>query len=95
MPSTTRISVVIPARNEASSLRVVLPRLADLLSDAEIIVVDDGSTDDTTAVCGLSNVKYLRHHYPMGNGAAIKTGARAALGDAIRQRWDPQRVFAA
>jgi glycosyltransferase involved in cell wall biosynthesis len=83
MPSKTGISVVIPARSEAESLRAILPRLADLLSDAEIIVVDDGSADDTPAVCALSNIRCLQHHYPMGNGAAIKTGARAALGDMI------------
>ncbi|MBK8375588.1 MAG: glycosyltransferase family 2 protein [Sphingomonadales bacterium] len=77
------ISIVIPARNEAASLMLLLPRLVELMPDAELIVVDDGSNDSTTAVCAESNVRLLRHHYPMGNGAAIKTGARAALGEVI------------
>lgn len=83
MTDPAKISVVIPARNEAASLRDMLPRLARLMSDAEIIVVDDGSNDDTTAVCAESKVRHLRHHYPMGNGAAIKTGARSARGEVI------------
>ena len=83
MTHTVKFSIVIPARNEAVSLRDMLPRLADLMHDAEILVVDDGSTDDTANVCAASKVKYLRHPYPMGNGAAIKTGARAAAGEVI------------
>jgi glycosyltransferase involved in cell wall biosynthesis len=80
---TSKISVVIPARNEAASLRDLLPRLVALMQDAEIIVVDDGSTDGTHALCAEWKVRCLRHHYPKGNGAAIKSGARAALGEVI------------
>ena len=77
------ISVVIPARNEVAGLRTILPRIAELLGNAEVIVVDDGSTDDTAAVCAEFNAKMVRHRYPMGNGAAIKSGARAATGAVI------------
>jgi glycosyltransferase involved in cell wall biosynthesis len=78
-----KVSIVIPARNEAANLRGILPRLVALLPEAEILVVDDGSSDDTAAVCTESKVKHLRHPYPKGNGAAIKTGARAAQGEVI------------
>lgn len=83
MTPTVKLSIVIPARNEAESLRHILPRLVSLMGDTEILVVDDGSTDDTPAVCAASKVRHLRHHYAKGNGAAIKTGARAARGDVI------------
>ncbi|MDO8459324.1 MAG: glycosyltransferase family 2 protein [Burkholderiaceae bacterium] len=83
MSKVTTISIVIPARNEAVGLRDLLPRLIGLVPDAEIIVVDDGSSDDTPEVCNASAVKTLRHPHPKGNGAAIKTGARAAKGNVI------------
>jgi len=76
-------SVVIPARNEAEGLRKLLPEVTRLLPEAEIIVVDDGSTDDTTSVCASAGVRQIRHPYPKGNGAAIKTGARAAKGEVL------------
>jgi glycosyltransferase involved in cell wall biosynthesis len=77
------LSVVIPARNEAAGLALLLPRLCSLLPDAEIIVVDDGSDDGTPAVCAQFHVRVISHPYPKGNGAAIKTGARAAGRDVI------------
>jgi glycosyltransferase involved in cell wall biosynthesis len=83
MPRTMHLTVVIPARNEAEGLRKLLPEVTRLLPVAEIIVVNDGSTDDTTNVCTAANVKQISHPYPKGNGAAIKTGARAAKGDVI------------
>ncbi len=78
-----RISIVLPAKNEAAALKGFLPRLASLHAGAEIIVVDDGSTDDTAQVCRDAGVTVKRHPYSMGNGAAIKTGARAATGEVI------------
>jgi glycosyltransferase involved in cell wall biosynthesis len=78
-----KFSVVIPARNEATSLRKLLPEVTRLLPDAEVIVIDDGSTDDTAAACTESAVNCITHPYPKGNGAAIKTGARAAKGDVL------------
>ena len=74
------ISIIIPAKNEGNGLSRLLPRLRELIPGAEIIVVDDDSTDDTADVCRENNVTIVTHPYSMGNGAAIKSGARAATG---------------
>jgi glycosyltransferase involved in cell wall biosynthesis len=76
-----RISLILPAKNEAAGLRRTLPGVRELLPDAEVIVVDDGSTDDTAAVARELGATVLSSPYSMGNGAAIKRGARAATGD--------------
>jgi len=78
-----RISVILPAKNEAEGLRRTLPALRACLPDAELIVVDDGSTDDTAAVAASHGVRVLPSPYAMGNGAAIKRGTRAATGDVL------------
>jgi glycosyltransferase involved in cell wall biosynthesis len=78
-----QISLVLPAKNEAEGLRRALPGVRELLPDAQIIVVDDGSTDDTAAVAKELGATVLSSPYSMGNGAAIKRGARAATGDVI------------
>ena len=78
-----RISVILPAKNEAAGLRRVLPSLRAGFPEAEVIVVDDGSTDGTAAVAGEFGARVLSAPYAMGNGAAIKRGARAATGDVL------------
>ncbi|MEF3083820.1 glycosyltransferase family 2 protein [Luteimonas sp. SMYT11W] len=78
-----RISVVLPAKNEADGLRRTLPALITLFPEAEVIVSDDGSTDATAAVAREAGVRVVSAPYSMGNGAAIKRGARAATGEVI------------
>ena len=77
------LSVVIPSRNEAAGLGQLLPAIRLLVPGAEIVVVNDGSTDSTAEVCAAHGVTRIAHPYPKGNGAAIKTGARAARGGII------------
>lgn len=78
-----RISVVMPAKDEAEGLRFVLPALRAVLPDVEVIVVDDGSCDDTAEVASAAGALVLSSPYPMGNGAAIKRGARIASGEIL------------
>ncbi len=78
-----QLSIILPAKNEAPALAVLLPQLRAVQPQAEIIVVDDGSTDDTRNICENNGVQCLSSPYSMGNGAAIKRGTRAATGDIL------------
>ncbi|MBI5961140.1 MAG: glycosyltransferase family 2 protein [Chloroflexi bacterium] len=80
------ISVIIPAYNEAQGIMPTLTALGaePRLQEAEIIVVDDGSTDDTAAcVMEFPRVRLVRHSKNNGYGTAIKSGIRASTGQHI------------
>lgn len=77
------VSVVIPACNEALSLDLLLAKIRRKLPESEVIVVNDGSTDNTPEICRKHGVTVINHPYNMGNGAAVKTGARTATGDIL------------
>jgi glycosyltransferase involved in cell wall biosynthesis len=77
------LSIILPAKNEAAALVDLLPKLRSNWPDAEIIVVDDGSIDDTAVFCAQTGARVVRQPYSMGNGAAIKRGTREATGDTL------------
>jgi len=77
------LSIIIPAKNESAALGLFLESLREKFRDAEIIVVDDGSNDQTSDIITAAGCRVVRHPYSKGNGAAIKTGARHASGDIL------------
>ena len=79
--SEARVSVIIPAKNEAAIIGEVVSSVRRLYTDAEILVVNDGSDDDTAGVAERAGARVVTHPVSLGNGAAIKAGARHANGE--------------
>ncbi len=80
MPNSELTSVVIPAMDEGASIGRVVAELREAARWHEILVVDDGSRDDTGQRAAEAGARVLRHPYNKGNGAAVKTGIRNATG---------------
>ena len=81
--NSVALSIVIPAKNEAASIADVVASARSEYPEAEIIVVDDGSTDATADLAEAAGATVLRHPESLGNGAAVKSGARAAKGEIL------------
>lgn len=77
------VSIVIPAKNESGAIASVVAGIREILPEVEIVVVDDGSDDDTALAAQSAGSIVVRHPYSKGNGAAIKSGFRAAQGDIV------------
>ena len=77
------LSIIIPAKNEAEAVGDVVAVARQTFPEAEIIVVDDGSDDNTGPVAEQAGATIVRHPESLGNGAAIKSGARAARGEIL------------
>jgi glycosyltransferase involved in cell wall biosynthesis len=78
--NAAQTSVVIPAFNEGASIGAVIHDLISAARWFEILVIDDGSTDETGDRAAAAGARVIRHPYNKGNGAAVKTGIRQAAG---------------
>lgn len=78
-----RVSCIIPAFNEGNAIAEVIGRLKTTYPDFELLVVDDGSSDNTARAAEAAGARVIRHTYNIGNGAAVKTGIRNATGDVV------------
>ena len=78
-----KLNIIIPAKNESLGLAKLLPELKKYYPEFDITVVDDGSDDDTEQLVKSNGVTLVRHPYSKGNGASIKTGARASEADIL------------
>jgi len=78
-----QVSIIIPAFNEENAIAKAVADIRALYPEGELIVVDDGSGDQTAALAEQAGARVIRHPYNKGNGAAVRTGIRAAGGDIV------------
>jgi glycosyltransferase involved in cell wall biosynthesis len=83
MNNNIKVTIIIPTYNEAPTIGDLVSKIRSLYPDFEIIVVNDGSTDDTAVVAKEAGAKVHNHPYNIGNGAAVKSGIRHASGDIL------------
>lgn len=81
--TNSKISIIIPAYNEAQTVGDLVSKIVELYPEFEILVINDGSTDDTSAVAKNAGAKVFSHPHNIGNGAAVKSGIRRASGDIL------------
>jgi len=82
-PLPRRVSIVIPAFNEGRTIGRIVCAAREQFPGAEIVVVDDASTDDTAEQAAAAGANVIRRPYNVGNGAGVKTGVRASTGDVV------------
>jgi glycosyltransferase involved in cell wall biosynthesis len=81
MSRSYAVSIIIPVFNEAENLAALLDKIHALqIAQAEILVIDDGSVDGSAEIAFNAGANVVRHPYNIGNGAAVKSGIRAAQG---------------
>ena len=80
---SSNVSIVLPAFNEEQSIGKTIREIRELYPDIEILVIDDGSSDNTAQEAVSAGAHVMKHPQNIGNGAAIKTGLRYASGDWI------------
>lgn len=83
MIDPTQVSIVIPAFEEEHGIGPVVERVVATAAWCEVLVVDDGSSDQTAERARAAGARVVRHPYNKGNGAAVKTGIRAARGEVV------------
>ena len=83
MTNKPSVTIIIPAYNEEEGITNVITQLKELSENYEILVVDDGSTDNTYKLATDTGIKVIRHPYNKGYGAALKTGIRNAAADVV------------
>jgi glycosyltransferase involved in cell wall biosynthesis len=81
--SETKVSIIVPAYNEGGIIENIVSEIQTLHPTYEIIVINDGSEDNTAAEAQRAGAKVFSHPYNIGNGAAIKSGIRVATGDTL------------
>lgn len=79
----TDLSIIIPAKNESAAIGKVVQGIRALYPGAELLVIDDGSTDNTRVVAEKAGAEVFSHPHSLGNGAAVKAGARRASGETL------------
>jgi len=81
--SNNKVTVIIPVYNEAGSIGNIVSEIFSLYPDFEVIVINDGSVDDTATEAENAGATVYSHPYNVGNGAAVKSGIRVASGDIV------------